>query len=281
MVKVFMPSQTPELVLTSNRTLTSMPTVKSNRNPDVNMEENSTIQITILYDNNNYNRQLRTSWGFASLIEGLDETILFDTGGDISILLSNMHQLKINPEDVDVIIISHIHHDHVGGLSGFLKTNPKVRVYLPKTFPESIKNMVRGYEAKMVEVGEPMEICENAYSSGELGISIIEQSLIIKTEKGLVIITGCSHPGIVNIVKHVKKEFGNDIYLILGGFHLSGLTRLELNEIINEIRQLGVIKVAPCHCSGDLARNLFEIVYGENFILAGVGKKIEISSARK
>jgi 7,8-dihydropterin-6-yl-methyl-4-(beta-D-ribofuranosyl)aminobenzene 5'-phosphate synthase len=236
----------------------------------------SKLKITIVYDNYLYDSRLETAWGFASVIQGLNKSILFDTGGNGSILLSNMHQMKINPAEIDVVVISHIHHDHVGGLSEFLKVNPNVAVYLPKSFPESVKTMVRESGAQPIEVNKEIEICENCYSNGELGTTIKEQSLIMKSDKGLIIITGCAHPGIVNIVKKARDRFKDDVFLALGGFHLSGLTENQLDQVIKEIKLQGVEMIGPCHCSGDTARRLLEEEYGTNYLPAGVGMQLDL-----
>ncbi len=265
------------------------------------------LDLTIVYDNNAYNEKLETRWGFSCLIEGLEKTILFDVGGEGSVLLKNMEKLKIEPKTIDIIILSHIHHDHIGGLSDFLRENPLVTVYMPSSLPQSVKDKVKDAGAKLVEVRSSIEICKNAYSTGELGAWIKEESLIIKTSKGLVIITGCAHPGIVNIVEkakeilkinvypvrnvaeegskiykgssHQKKKISNRVYLVLGGFHLCWMNAWNIKEIVNGIKKEKVEKVAPCHCSGNLARKLFEKTYGKDFILVGCGKKIRIKDA--
>lgn len=234
------------------------------------------LTITIVYDNNRYDERLETAWGFSCLVEGLEKTILFDTGGDSAMLLRNMSKLRIDPQSVDVIVISHIHCDHLGGLSGLLEENNNVTVYLPQSLPESIKNTVREAEARLVEVHEPVKICERAYSTGELGDWIKEQSLVIETDKGLAVITGCAHPGVVNVVREAKRLRGGDVHLVLGGFHLCWMNVLQIKGIVDGVKREGVEKVAPCHCSGDLARSTFEKAYGEDFILVGVGKRLEI-----
>ena len=237
------------------------------------------LTLTIVYDNNHYNEELETRWGFSCLVQGLEKTILFDVGGEGSVLLKNMEKLEIDPKTIDLIVLSHIHYDHIGGLSAILEKNPFVTVYMPNSFPKSVKEEVKGAGAELVEVHGSKEICTDAYSTGELGIWIKEQSLIIETAKGLVIITGCAHPGVVNIIRHAKKLLKSDVYLVLGGFHLCWMNAWQIKSIINGVRKERVKKVAPCHCSGNLARKLFGKSYGENLVLSGVGKRIRIKDA--
>jgi 7,8-dihydropterin-6-yl-methyl-4-(beta-D-ribofuranosyl)aminobenzene 5'-phosphate synthase len=237
------------------------------------------VDLTVVYDNNPYNEQLETRWGFSCLVEGLEKTILFDVGGEGSVLLSNMRKLEIDPEDVDVVVLSHIHGDHIGGITDFLLRNPNVTVYMPESFPQSIKKVVTGTGAALVEVGESVQICGNAYSTGEMGSWIKEQSLVIKSSRGLLIITGCAHPGIVEIVKKAKAILSSDAYLVLGGFHLCWMNVRQVKNVISGIQREKVEKVAPCHCSGDLAREQFQKAYGKDFILVGAGKRIKISDA--
>ncbi|MBN1693931.1 MBL fold metallo-hydrolase [candidate division WOR-3 bacterium] len=235
------------------------------------------ITITVPYNNVPLNEDLKTDWGISVFIKGLQKSILFDTGGDGSILLSNMKKLKIAPAEVELIVLSHIHGDHVGGLEALLKRNNKVSVYLPSSFPYDFKNKVNSITGKSLTVKEPQRICENVWSTGELGTLIKEQSLVIATPKGLIVITGCAHPGIVDIVKFVKNHFKEDIYLVLGGFHLSSYSEVKIKEIIRELKALKVKKIAPSHCTGERAIELFEEAWGRDFIDMGCGAKIKIS----
>jgi 7,8-dihydropterin-6-yl-methyl-4-(beta-D-ribofuranosyl)aminobenzene 5'-phosphate synthase len=236
------------------------------------------ITITILYDNNAHDDRLKTAWGFSCLVERREETILFDAGGDSALLLRNAQTLGIALKDVDLVIISHVHRDHVGGLQGFLAANHDVTVYLPQSFPESIKSATTAAGARLVAIDGPVRICEHAYSTGELGGGIKEQSLVMETSKGLVVITGCAHPGVVDIVRRAKELTGGEVHLVVGGFHLGGASEARIAGIIEDFRQMGVQKVAPCHCSGDVARRLFEQAYGEDFILLGVGGILAIET---
>jgi len=245
-----------------------------NGSENINITKIKDANITVTFDNNQYKDGLKTSWGFSCLIKGAEKTILFDTGGDGSILLENMKKLEIKPKEIDLIVLSHIHGDHIGGLDGFLKTNPNIYVYLPKSFPTSLKRNIEKYGTKVVDVQKPMEICKGVYSTGELGTWIIEQSLIIHTHKGMVVITGCAHPGIVKIVEKAKSIIKDKVLLVMGGFHLGNKSSKEIEKIISSLKSMEVKYVGPCHCSGDNARKLFEKEYQKNYINIGVGKVI-------
>ena len=236
------------------------------------------LTIIVTFDNNIYDSNLRTAWGFSCVLKFAEKTILFDTGGDSSTLLSNMDQLKIDPKEIDEVMLSHIHHDHVGGLTGFLKRNSNDVVYVPLSFPESIKNEIKSYGANIKEIDVGTKLFDNVYSTGQLGTSIIEQSLILNTKKGLVIITGCAHPNIVEIVKKSIQLVNRKPLLIMGGFHLRSKTESEINDILNNLKEMEVTMVGPTHCTGDKARHLFQQAYGKNFMDIGVGKVITIQS---
>jgi 7,8-dihydropterin-6-yl-methyl-4-(beta-D-ribofuranosyl)aminobenzene 5'-phosphate synthase len=176
------------------------------------------LRITVVYDNNPYKKGLTTSWGFACVIKGAEETILFDTGGDSAVLFKNMQLLGIDPKKIDVLVLSHIHGDHIGGLDELLKANPDVTVYFPTTFPMRFKESLTCVGIKMVEVNDPARICKGVYSTGVLGSWMKEQSLVVSTDRGVIVITGCAHPGIVNILKTVNKINEDPILLVMGDF---------------------------------------------------------------
>ncbi len=232
------------------------------------------VIITIIYDNNSYRADLKTGWGFSCLIQGLEKTILFDTGGDGGLLMRNLNKLSIDPNIVEIVVLSHYHADHTGGLYSFLEINPEVTIFIPQSFPEDFTQDVNEYGAEVVEVGQSLEICRNVYSTGELGTGIKEQSLIIKTDKGSLIITGCAHPGIIQIVAKSKNLIKKNILLVMGGFHLRDKDRDAVGSIFSNLEYLGVQYIGPCHCTGDLARTIFKEEFGEYYIEVGVGKII-------
>jgi len=233
-------------------------------------------RLVTVFDNYQFDPSLKTGWGFSCLVKVGEQWILFDTGADSLILLANMEKLKIDPAKIDIIVLSHIHDDHVGGLFGVLEENSKIQVFLPVSFPKNFKDKIKSYGSKAVEVKESAKIADGVYSTGELGTWIKEQSLIVETTQGLVIITGCAHPGIVRIVEKTKEMFEKEVYLVLGGFHLGGASDSQLKNIIASFRDLGVQKVAPCHCSGKRCRELFKQEYGQDYLENGVGRVIDI-----
>jgi len=234
------------------------------------------LAITIVHDNNPCVDSLKTAWGFSAFVTGTERTILFDTGSDGTLLLENAAKLQIDPGRVDLVVLSHLHGDHTGGLTGLLQENPRVQVYLPASFPAKFKTAVLGHGATLVEVREPQEICRNVYTTGVLGRRIKEQALVIRTERGLVVLTGCAHPGIVRIVKEVRCRHEESILLVLGGFHLEWVMKGKVQSILAEFKSYGIRYIAPTHCSGDKARQLFRQGYGPGYVDAGAGRTITL-----
>jgi len=129
------------------------------------------------------------------VIAGLEKTILFDTGGEGKILLANMRKLGIDPRGIHIVVLSHSHGDHTGGLHALLRQNRNVIVYALASFPAGIKRIIEQSGARLIEVKGPCEICRGIRSTGEIGGAIKEQSLAIDTKEGITVITGCAHVG--------------------------------------------------------------------------------------
>ena len=200
------------------------------------------MKITILYDNN-ANPGFESGWGFSCLVES-SQRILFDTGDDGQKLIYNFEKASIDPKSVNKVVLSHDHWDHVDGLEVFREFNPEAEVLHPNTF------------------SKPTEISPGIYSTGALGVLLKEQSLVVKTEKGNIVITGCAHPGLERILQ-TAGSLGR-IYGVLGGFHgFSKFAELQ-----------GIQLVAPCHCTEHTEQIMQR--YPNQFELIRAGSVIEI-----
>jgi 7,8-dihydropterin-6-yl-methyl-4-(beta-D-ribofuranosyl)aminobenzene 5'-phosphate synthase len=175
------------------------------------------MKLTIVYDNN-AEAGLKSGWGFSCLIEA-EEKILFDTGDDGKKLLFNLKKLGIEPESIDKVIISHNHWDHNGGLKAIQEINSNAEVIHPETFAESA------------------QISSKIYTTGALVNQPKEQALIVETDKGNIVVTGCAHPGLGNILQ-VARKLGK-VYGVIGGFH----------DFLDFKQLEGIELIGPCHCT--------------------------------
>ncbi len=211
------------------------------------------MQLTIIYDNEAWDGALQADWGFSCLVEAFGKKILFDTGAKGDILLGNMKKLDLLPEAIEEIFISHDHWDHTGGLADFLKLHP-VKTYVPLSFQQEMENV------ETIRSKNAYQLHENIFSTGEL--EGIEQSLVLKTEKGLVIIVGCSHPGVQNILA-AASQFGTP-YALIGGLH-----GFEEYDVLKELTM-----VCPTHCTKHKAE--IKERFPEKYLEGGAGKVITL-----
>ena len=236
------------------------------------------VKLTVIYDNNSMSDGLQTDWGFACIIEAGKTKLLFDTGDNGKILLYNMKKLGIDPKSIDLLFLSHADHDHTGGMAEFLSVNREVKIYYPQSFPGVLTETINSSGAVSIPVSGFIEILPDIFSLGEFAGAIPEQSLAVRSPEGIILVTGCAHPGIANIVENAKRKFpGELICLIIGGFHLQRSGEEEINEVIQKIVDMDILSVAPTHCSGHLAGNMFREIFGSDYIEAGTGKIIELN----
>ena len=240
------------------------------------------VTLKVVYNNYGGPEGLTTDWGFACVIEGAEKPILFDTGSNGRILLDNMERMGVRPDSIAMLAFSHVHGDHTAGMPEFLGANPDVTVFVPPSFPGGFKRNVTSAGARCVDVKKGTPILPGVWSTGELGTSIKEQALFAATPEGLVVVTGCAHPGVAEMVRGAKqaaKEAGLDadaVALVTGGFHMLQMTDEQIRHTIDELRALGVKRAGPSHCSGDRTRELFREAFGPNYLVGDLGSILTI-----
>lgn len=233
-----------------------------------------TLRITVLYDNTTADPRLGAAWGFAALIERGGHTLLLDAGGDPRVLLGNLDSLGISVQGIEALALSHAHGDHVDGVEGLLQRGMRVPLYALPSFPPAFRRRF-GQAFDVADAVAGQELIPGVFTTGEMvdpGVGIPEQAIVIPTDSGLVIVTGCAHQGVVSVVRRATELFRAPVYLIVGGFHLADKSGPEVREIIAEFRRLGVRKVGPTHCTGDEAIAAFAAAYGADFVPVGAGR---------
>ena len=236
------------------------------------------MYVKVLYDNR-AKRGLLSGVGFSCVIDG---KALFDTGEAPMSLIENMDRMMVSAEDLEAVVISHEHWDHTGGLWEILKRKKGIRVYACPSFSDTFKNCVKELGGQLVLASGPMDITDRVLVSGEIGGTyrdqyIPEQALIIRGDKGISVITGCAHPGLMNMLKKIKEDMGvSEFYMVFGGFHLGELETEDISHVISDMKSLGVYKVGPMHCTGDKAIRVFGGQYHGNFIAVKAGHIIHL-----
>lgn len=230
------------------------------------------MKITIIYDNEIVKsiKGLKAGWGFSCFIQTKEKNILFDTGWDGDMLVSNMQILGIDLQEIDSVILSHNHWDHCGGLARLLNLNTNLETYIPQYFSKQQKEEIKK-RSNTYEISKSRKICPKIYTTGEIEGSLIkdktkilikEQSLIISTIQGFVVITGCAHSGIDKILNSANKL--GKIYALIGGFH-----DFEEYDLLKDISV-----IVPTHCT----KNKKKIIslFSKNCSAGGVGFQINL-----
>ncbi len=214
------------------------------------------VTLTVLYDNSEHDERLIAAHGFSCLVEVGGERVLFDTGGDPSVLFYNMGVLGVHPRSISAVVISHGHWDHTGGLSALLARNPSLQVVAPGAAPRALPE-------GLSTLG-PLEV---EYR----GATIREQALAVESASGLVILVGCSHPGVERFVEEAARRLpGGRVAAVVGGLHLVEGDSKRAEATARGLRELGVGRVAACHCTGRRALEMLGRVHG-GLLRCGVG----------
>ena len=265
-----------------------------------------TNRVTILYDAFGNRRGLTRDWGFAALVEYRGKRILFDTGNNADVFARNVRTLGIDLRRLDLVVVSHRHGDHTAGLNYLLRINPHVKIYAPRegfgvfgaalpgtfyrrdsTLPDSMRYFDAVSPAQL-KFGTPWPEANFSWvdSLTEVapGVAIVstisktpgtlelrELSLVIRTPKGLVVLVGCSHPGIETILE-ATRAWGDHVHLIFGGLHLVTSPDTAITRIAAALRDGWQIdQIAPGHCTGEPAFAALKRLFGARYVYAGLG----------
>jgi len=268
-------------------------------------------QITILYDAFGKDASMKKDWGFSALVEVAGKRILFDTGNDRDIFAANVKAQNIDLTNLDFVVLSHRHSDHMAGLSYVLSVNPKVKVYAPKEgfgiFGSSLPSSFYRKDASLPPDmryydGNPPQVMNfgTAWKDANFelidktteiaaGITLIalvsdapgtkelkELSLAINTPDGIVLVVGCSHPGIENIVQ-AAASINPKIHLVAGGFHLVVAPDEVIAKAVTALKDtFKVENVAPGHCTGEPTFAALKQAFGDHYIYAGLGTSLAL-----
>jgi 7,8-dihydropterin-6-yl-methyl-4-(beta-D-ribofuranosyl)aminobenzene 5'-phosphate synthase len=233
------------------------------------------VHIIIIYDNYQDNPDLGTDWGYACLVEYQGNTLLFDAGRNADLYMRNVEVLGINPEEIPTLFISHEHGDHTSGIPRICELNPSVVCYLPASFADKLRESDK-LPANSKAISKPGHLYGAYYTTGENFHAFKEQGLVIKTERGGVLLTGCGHPGVIEMVTRAQEDLGIEVHTVIGGLHLLSTPETEVKDIGADLQKMGIKQICPTHCTGDKSIASLKASFGESYITGGAGKEIII-----
>ena len=209
--------------------------------------------------------------------------MLLDTFGMPSVFWENLCRMTEDVSRIRHVVLSHEHWDHVDGLAVFAEQNPKAVVYICPSTERSVKAWIKGLGMPVVEVADWLEIEKGVFLSGEIagtwsGNPLWEQFMVIQEPPGLSVLTGCAHPGLSPILQRVRRRFPDPVTLLMGGFHLLNSSGEEISAEIAALRTFGVQRVAPTHCTGELAVQMLRDAFGNHFLDVEEGGLIDTQS---
>ncbi len=231
------------------------------------------MKLQVICENTSAVEGFKPAWGFACMI---GEDILFDTGESDAVLFHNLEQAGVRLEDIKMVVVSHGDGDHTGGLMALVERNPSIKVVLHTVFPPDVIAHMRNCGANLTLAETFTELAPGIHVTGPYPTR--EQALVIRSKAGLVVVTGCAHPDIVEILRNIHDNMEGPIDLVFGGFHLLNQTKDETLKTIEAFRGFGVRRAGACHCTGPQAIQIFREQYGDDFLEVGAGTTIEIET---
>ena len=232
------------------------------------------VTLTVLIDDVD-NGSLSTDWGLSILVETANKTILYDGGPSPTALQNNAELLGKDFTEIDYTVLSHEHLDHYGGFEYLGDVQPNISVYTHMNIPPAVQDVMLEMDLELIPTDTLILSTGVAIVRTELPGTPEELALIVNIEGvGAVILGGCSHPGIENMVEDAIQELGIEPYLAIGGFHLFLDPISFIEPVVNDLINLGVDKICPLHCSGNLIKEHLAENYPDNFINGCVGRPL-------
>jgi 7,8-dihydropterin-6-yl-methyl-4-(beta-D-ribofuranosyl)aminobenzene 5'-phosphate synthase len=224
--------------------------------------------------------ELAEKGGLSLFVKFDGEIILFDTGDESGPLLKNLEELGLDAAQIDAVAISHSQSERVDGelLELLSATEGKPKTFVPAQAIEAI--LQQNPDANVVAVAKPTRVLPDAWIVGPMqleteGGASVEQALVLDQPDGLVVIVGCSFPGVASVVQQVKEVFGfRRIKLLVGGFHLHATSKKEIKEISLSLQQKGVKSLALSQCTGAAAMKVFRQEWGDRVVSLDFGKPV-------
>jgi 7,8-dihydropterin-6-yl-methyl-4-(beta-D-ribofuranosyl)aminobenzene 5'-phosphate synthase len=257
-------------------------------------ENTDDVVFTILYNNASVGDSIIADHGFSCLLESGDHSCLFDAGRISDKFMTNVSQLGVDCSRIDQVIVSHIHDDHMGGLFDILAKCDKPALCLPFSYPRSagephtdksdsdfhaLLEQLKPFVSEIIQKKEFGKIGDRFYTTGMIDDQSFEHAWLVPTSKGLIILTGCAHPGILEIVKRARDLMKQDVYFVMGGFHLVSTDSVQVKTIAQELRKLTKF-IGPCHCTGEKAQGIFKDVFQEDYIDIKAGLKLRLGDGK-
>jgi len=219
-------------------------------------------KIQILYENHVKSSHFMPGWGFAALITIGDKKVLFDTGADVLVLRNNASAFQVDFDEIDALVLSHHHCDHIGAVSPIRHAN--LDVHCTTSLPLDVQNGITKDGGTVHVAASAEQVIPGVMTTGEMGNEITEQALVLDVPSGPILITGCAHPGIDNMASVATSLLGRPLDLVLGGFHLLRESDEHVQAIASRFKDLRIRRIAPCHCTGSHATELLKEAYGKH-----------------
>jgi 7,8-dihydropterin-6-yl-methyl-4-(beta-D-ribofuranosyl)aminobenzene 5'-phosphate synthase len=236
-------------------------------------------QISVIYDSDGRaGSEMKTGWGWSAVIEREKFIVILDTGWDEAIFRHNLQASGYKPADIDVVVISHWHPDHIGGLKYLMKNNPRLIAYVPGSSRHQAPDDKRYFIPKgKKDLSQKMMILQTTGADYASSGVEDELSLVLRTSKGTVVVHGCAHSELRNILGKVKEYLPGKIHMTMGGMRYLNKTEAEMRVIAEDLKEIGLEKIGPAHCAvGDASTKIFREFFGKDFFYARLGAIIPL-----